>query len=427
MCGLLLFAATTIAVQASDAAVKPIGFFFNSIADSEDNPFESHARFVRDGIEYDAVEGSQVYPGDTILTGDNGGIAIAFLDSSSIRLHGSSELTVQSLGNPAANEATTVTLVKGHASAATRSFGGPGPSETSLLQVFLGLGGTSGSARAGGGSGTTKFDVITTRDPNGTTFTSTVAVISGSATLTPKTGTKVDIGTAAQVVMTVNTAVPQATPPQTVINKGNLTKDQIKALVAGAVAVVVVTVNKTGIATLKTATVNPDGSITAGSISELSTGLTKDVWATKLGKTTIATWTETLTTIGLKRNYNGFVLSGKIVKATESGSATLKGPDKVTYKGSMKYDPATGKYTFTGTAKDGSTATFTYSPNGANGYTQTVTVTKGGTTTTSTSTFDFRTGLLTQTGKPDIQFKPNPAGSTTVNTGIAQDSPPVSQ
>ena len=150
-----------------------------------------------------------------------------------------------------------------------------------------------------------------------------------------------------------------------------------------------------------------------------------------------------------------YTLKGKFT-AAGTGTGTVKGTDKSSYKGAMVYDPNTGVYTFSSTtpAKDGSNVVLKYTPDGAGGYkTTSIVIPKTGPVTETITYIDPTTGnktvtivtgtytggVFTPTGTPVVTTTPLPGGNNghgappiaTGNGGpgstiIVQNQPPVS-
>ena len=444
-CGLALLISVNLFAATNSVAQKPVGFFLNNLTDTDDAATASHAKFIRDGKEFDAIEGHEVYAGDVVVTDATGGIQIAFLDSSAVRLHESTEFQIHM---PENNQASQLSLSYGHASFAASPantadpkilfFGGDGIS--SLINLGVGAHGAVSASTAA------KFDIIVTRDANGTTFTSTIAVLKGTATLTPGKANAVTVAFGSQALLTIHNSVAGVGATPVTVTQGNLTKDQITALAKNSVADATVTVNTNGSVTINAVIKNSDGSISLGKVTEVSGHVTKDTWTTKdANNKTIATWSESKTSIVLSRVYDGYTLKSNVSKKTGAGSATFKGPSGAVYKGTTTIDAVSGAITFKSTpAKDGSQAVYSYDPNLGK---QTVTIIKkDGTATQTTQSYIKSTGVQTTTtengtyvngtftGDPstltsvtkNIGTSPT-AGTTPDGHTLDQNQPPVTQ
>jgi hypothetical protein len=308
--------------------------------------------------------------------------------------------------------------------------------------INLGVGG-NGHVTA---STLAKFDIIVNRDANGTTFTSTVAVLKGTATLNRAGANAVDVLFGSQALLTIHNNVAGAGPTSTTVNQGNLTKDQIAALAANSVADVTVVVNTNRSVTINAVIKNSDGSISLGKATTISGIVTKDTWTTKdANNKTIATWSENKSNIMLSRVYDGYTLKSNVSKKSGIGNSTFKGPSGTAYKGTTTVSAVNGNITFTSTtAKDGSQAIYTYDPSSGK---QTVTIImKDGSATQTTQSYIKSTGIQT-TSTENGQFvngsfvgNPSTLNSVTKNIGtsptggstpdgriIDQNQPPVTQ
>lgn len=403
--------ATEALTQAQIAARnEPVGFFIDNLdaSDMGADEVKSHARFIRDGKEYEAFAGHEVYVGDTIITDATGGITIAFLNNSAAKLGGSTEFSIDGAGSKAERKGAELTLVHGRASFLTNP--------VDIYETFLNLGGlgshgVGGSGNGGGGGSSSsknclaQFEVIVNQDANGTTFTSSVAVLKGTATLTPKGSSTVDMASGTLTLMTLNTKVDGVTTSPVTLQQNNLSNAQITALLANSVSNTITCVNKDGSVTIKSAIKNSDGTVSVGSITTVNGKVTKDNWTTSLGKKKVDNWVETATKISITKVYDGYTLATSVSKPSGLGLATLKGPNGQTYKGTTKYDPNTGSYVFTSTkpGKDGSNTIFSFNPNGPNGPVNTVVIIPAsGPAQQIMQSFNKLTGVMTtitQTGK----------------------------
>jgi len=440
----------TASEKAGQTPVYPVGYFMSNISNADGSEIASHAKFIRDGKEYEAIQGGEVYPGDVVTTDETGGIQIAFLDSSAVRLHESTEFRIEI---PTEAKVAGATLSYGHASFGTAPVIAKSNASPRLLLLgdgiinLINLGiGTHNKIAA---STLAKFDILITRDPNGTTFTSNVAVLKGSAVLNPIGGNAVQLLFGTSLLMTMNNPVAGVST-NTTVNQGNLTQSQIAALAAVSVSDMTVSVNTNGTVVINTAIRNADGSTTVGSTTEILNGrVTKNSWTTKdANNKTIATWKETDKSIVLSRVFNGYTLKSTVSKTNNSGSATFKGPNGTVYSGTTTVNPLTGIITFNSVAaKDGSTTHYTYNPSGPTGGQQSVvSVGSNGAATMSTVSYNKTTGIRTTTTEQGQwvsgNFVPTPntlvtttlnigttpfTGSTPDGHGFDQNQPPVTQ
>ncbi len=401
-CGLALTACFNILAAASDKPIKAVGFFISTVSESDQESVTARAKFIRDGKEFDAVEGHEVYPGDVVITDETGGISIAFLDSSAVRLHESTEFVIQ----PGLNDQpASVQLSYGHASFASSPTARPEVTDAKDPKSMLIVGdGITNLINLGIGSHSSisastlaKFDILITRDANGNTFTATVAVLKGTAKLNPVNANAVALAFGSQTLMTITNPVTGVTNSQVTLNQGNLTKDQIAALAAKSVADTTVSVSSNGTVTINSVIKNSDGSIAIGKVTQVNGVVTKDSWTTKdSNNKTIATWSESKTSISMSRVDGPYTLKTTVKKPADSGTGTFKGLNGVTYKGVTTVSPKTGTITFTSTpAKDGSKAIYTFDP-GLGKDTVTI-IKKDGTATQSTVTYLKGNGNRTTT------------------------------
>ena len=462
MLSLTLGATEALSQPSVTADNDPVGYFVDNldINGTDSDEVKSQAQFIRDGKEYEAFAGQAVYVGDTIVTGASGGISIAFLNNSAARLGGSTEFNINKVGKKSAE----LTLVHGRMSLLNSP-------PFVIENIFLNLGslggnfnvvgpddegGGGGGGGGGSGGGTVKaknclaqFQVIVNKDANGTTFTSSVAVLKGTATLTPKGSSGVDLTSGTQAILTLKTNVAGVAASPVTLQQSNLSSAQIATLLTTAVSNTITCVNKDGSVTIKSAIKNGDGTISVGSNTTVNGKVTKDNWVTFQGKSKVDIWVETSTKISITKTFDGYTLKSSVGKPADSGLATLKGPNGITYKGSTKYDPSTGAYVFKSSnpGKDGSSALFSYNPNGPSGPINTVIITpKSGPAQQVMQSFNKTTGLLTLTTQTGTVvngvFVPDstpPVVKTTQLTGSApsaktpdghsidQNDPPVTQ
>jgi hypothetical protein len=229
-------------------------------------------------------------------------------------------------------------------------------------------------------------------------FVSNVAVLKGIFTLNPTSGANspVSVLVGTVQVVTLNTAVSGVTSAPVTLTQGNLNKTQIAALAASAVGATTVSVGKNGAITISSEVPNADGSITIGSVTVVNNVVTKDKWTTKdANRKTLKTWSQSTKSIALSSVVDGYTLKATISTSTHAGTATLKGPNGTTYKGTVTYDPTTGVNNFKSLpAKDGSSALFKYAPNSNGGYMTTTTViNKSGLATQTATTISQVAGI----------------------------------
>lgn len=383
ICSLVL-AVCCLSVNATESKVQAIGFFVESPSSEGDETPESRLanKFVRDGKEYEAMVGYEVFPGDLIMTGASKGISIALLDSqAAIRLHTDTQFEVAGYND---TKTMNATLRSGHASVTSRALtdgtpspaaGGTNTSQT-YLAISLGFGTRGGNSVAADASVSNKFDIVVGNDGK-----VTIAVIKGSVGVTPSatnnfSGKKFDLTSGNQAILTqytndglISNGVTSA-GAQTVTNI--LPAAQILELEKMAASVLTVSINKlTNVVTIKNIINNPDGSQTGGTTTEINGVFVKDNWQTIKNGKTVATWTETQTTISLSRTFNGFTIYSNVNKTTSgdnpagtSSSAYIIGPGARLYKGTTTIN-SDGVIQFTSgstAARDGSKATFTFTP-----------------------------------------------------------------
>ena len=222
VCAASLVALLAFGACCADASPKAIGFFFENPADAGKDK-DSPAHVLRDGVSYSVDAGDPVFPGDTVITNADGDISIAFLDSSAIRVLASTKLQLTSLGDPAVQEDSHIALLEGHASMDVASHSrfvmDVGDQKNALVadsRVAPRESTEKVSALTPRASSTVKFN-IEVNIVNGA-YVTTVAVTSGTVTLTPVAGGKTDIVVGTVVVATLNmTAIlkePRLTKPR---------------------------------------------------------------------------------------------------------------------------------------------------------------------------------------------------------------------
>lgn len=410
--GMLMFVFAGMALADGDAGIKAIGFVIENHAAAEAADTDAPRAFVtvlRDGKEVRAFEGDEIYPADVLKTDAATDITVAFVDQSAVRMHPETEIQLSPVLSTLGMNGSTV--VQGHASVAFQ--------HSSVEPRSMTLGSAERKAPVST-TGPAKLDIFVNKNADGT-FVTTVAVLKGSATLTPSSNTsQTDLTAGGVAVMSFRTPVAGVTTSSPVtVTQGNLTKDQIKALHGSAVSETFVSTNKTG-ATIKSIIHESDGTTTSVSETVVAGKVSKDSSKTvDSSKKTVATWTETLTKISFSRVYVGYTIKSSGPANGGAGKATIKGPDKTTYYGTTIINPKTGVITFTTTkaAKDGSNVIYTFNPNGLNGATQTlIRIPKTGSATQTTTSFNKTTGVQTVTTQ-----------TGTVSGGVftADSTPPV--
>lgn len=368
LCGFVLLASLALTVFGAEKPIQPVAYFIDTLPiDVETETPESHASFIRDGASYPAFEGMEVYPGDVISTPAGGGILIAFLNNSTVQLHESSKLTIEEPTVAAVDLGTPVTINLGHVFVQMRS------SETDSLAIGFGNIHTDIARVTSTASKPAKLDIIVTGTaPN---YVTNVGVLAGTVTLTPRGSNKVDLSSGTLSLLTFNTPVAGVSGSPVTINTVNLSKTQLAALKLGSISETFATVGKSGSVSFKSTIHNPDGSISKGSFTTLNGIVTKDAWSTKGLNKFSESWKEAAGKISVKQSFDGNSFSASFL-ANASSKATVK-VGKLSYAGTATYDPTTGIMTFTTVkkAKDGSSVSFTFKPDGLGGSTQTIVVT----------------------------------------------------
>lgn len=435
-------------VFAAEPALRPIGYVVENPTDSQDagDALVTVLSVTRNGRTLELTEGDAVFPGDVLATDSQSSISVAFLDRSAVKLFSSTQVRLNS--DPYADGLLGGSILEGHASVAFQT------AVKKTGELNFGAGARSISARAGS-SGGAKLDIIVQKDFNNN-FLATVGVVAGTATLQlvndiklagTNSTTGVSVTAGSTLALTLLTPVKGFTGPNPVtLTQGNLSKDELKTLRGNSVAEYLVATAKGGV-TITATIKESDATVTVVKETVVNGVVTKDSSQTKdpFTKKTVSSWSESATKVSFKTIYQGFSLSASIAKGAP-GKATLKGPDKNSYKGSVTYDATTGKVTFTTTtpAKDGSSVTFTYDPRGNRGTIETlIKVDKNGKATQTTTTYDRLNGeqvTITQTGtfangaftadstppkRSTIVFAPNaPNPITPDGHSIDQNSPP---
>lgn len=418
--GMALVASLAFALHSGERPIQPIGYFVETVVaeDDADKP-QSKAKFIRDGEEYEAEAGMEVFPGDIVKTTPTGGILVAFLNNNTLQLYGSSEATIHGLAELSAANASQITINSGHATSINRA-----ESENGFNISF---GATRAPAGRATGPKPASLDIIVKANGSGG-FVTNVAVLAGTVLLTPTSGVapvklSTTINSVDTALLTFNTLT---NPPSGTVLTGNLTKDQIAALKLGGFASeTFLKVGKTSVS-IKSTINGTDGSITKGTVTtSLSGTVTKDSWKTANKLTKFSeSWSEDVVKgkISVKQSYlvNGATIgfSASLVGVTGNISTTIKATikdsaNKQSYTGTATYNKLTGIITFVTTkaGKDGSTATYTFTP-GANGA-QTMTAVITGGTAPGTFTNVVAGGA--------------PPATTPDGRGVTQNQPPKSQ
>ena len=247
-----------------------MGYFINCLgptdndADTDNNPGNAvkGVHCTRDGAQIDVSAGSEVFEGDAITTDKGAGIAVVFSDNSCVTLRESSSLTVRDYGFPSSKTPTHLEVQDGNVfvSVTPRPMDAHFFIKTKFAQVEV--------------KGT-KFDVINNL-ANGS-YTTSVAVTSGTVTLTPsaKGANAVDILSGTSLTATVaNTNIPGYSGSNVNLSKGNISAAQIKTLESGAVSFAEFNVLPNGSVKIKTFLMNPDGTVTKTTQTQIGGALT---------------------------------------------------------------------------------------------------------------------------------------------------------
>src|SRR5438045_845267 len=120
LCGLMLLAALTLAVGASEAVAVAV-VIQTSENDNMTEDVAPTAWITHDGVEYPAVEGTTVYAGDEVKVSKDGSIGVGFLDQTAVTLAESAVMTVGGTSAIGVSEGATFNLASGRALVATKS------------------------------------------------------------------------------------------------------------------------------------------------------------------------------------------------------------------------------------------------------------------------------------------------------------------
>ena len=424
--GAILIASLIFGVSASEIAtpvvqtvtqpVQPIGYFVETVSNTDADSAKAHATFTRDGETFPAESGMEVFPGDIVSTPAAGGILIAFVNNNTFQLHGESQATIHNVGELSTPNSAQITLNSGRAFANVRT-----PSENGFQ---VDIGDTKSPMARAAAPKPASLEIVVTN--SGGVYTSNVAVLTGSVLLTPRTGgSPTDVSANGQALITLNTTTK---PVSGTVVAGNIDKATLANLKKGIpiplFSDTIIKVGKGGTSNITSTIHNSDGSISKGKISTVNNGMvSKDSWKTTGPNKFSESWSETISAttgskISVKQSYKGVSISASFSGPKDTvlttPKATIKdSANKQTYTGTASFDPATGIITFVTTkaGKDGSTATYQFNPNGVGGATLKTVVTGG-------------TGAGTiQTVVPVGA----PAATTPDGRGVTQNQPPKSQ
>lgn len=239
--------------------------------------------------------------------------------------------------------------------------------------------GVTAAARAAGPK-PASLELIAKYDAAKNEATTNVACLAGSVTLQLSTNgnSKFDLVTLFNNIQTkvlaLNTASPQG---GATLNTGNLSKTDIATLKAGGIASdTTLKVGRNSIAlAVKSTTV--EGAIQSGKVTIDGARVTKDSWSTKGPNKFAESWSEDVAkgTIAVKQTYfagsTGISFAASFLKGQSNKASIKDSSNKQTYRGTATYNKETGTITFTtiSAAKDGSTASYTYSHQANGGHT----------------------------------------------------------
>ncbi|HYF49955.1 MAG TPA: FecR family protein [Planctomycetota bacterium] len=317
-----ILAEETIEDELKPEAQPPIGYILEVSDDERESEADNYATIIHNGKEVFASHGMPVYAGDTVTTGAESMVGVAFVDSCAVTLRETTRLKILEYEYPNRLKPTKVELEDG------RAYFDINPRPVAA-HFFIKT--TGGEVEVKG----TKFQVYSVPDGGGS-FTTSVAVTQGTVTLQPNGANAVDILNGTQVIVNVrNPKVAGFSGDPVTISKGNIDKNTIKTLKKGAFFGTEVQINKKGQVKIKSQTLNGDGSVTKLQVTEIAGKRVKSVSTTKDGKVTT-----------LKTNFNKDRASISRVEGSQKIAEKFKGNvGKTTIK-----DKST-KQSFVGTIK----------------------------------------------------------------------------
>ncbi|MCX7804807.1 MAG: FecR domain-containing protein [Planctomycetota bacterium] len=300
----------------------------------------------------EVVPGMPLLAGDAVENSGNQPIGVVFADGSAATLRPGGKLKIVEYGYPAAKTATRVEVEKGDVFFAVE----PRPADARfLVGTPLGIVDVKG----------TRFGVYTLLEGN--SWKTTVAVTDGVVTVVPNGSQGIDILEGTKLILSIpktslNTAYPPKKDPPVDIEKGNLTKDEIKILQATAAVKAEVKTNPDkGIVQIVAFVQNADGSTTVVKVKEVNGVRVSTSAVTKAsdGKliSKVAQGFDKEGTVGKSKT---IVVDSKgrifnISAKGGAGKATVKDPaNKRTYKSDNVTVGADGTVRFEALAKDGS-------------------------------------------------------------------------
>ncbi|HYG76485.1 MAG TPA: FecR domain-containing protein [Planctomycetota bacterium] len=248
---------------------QPVGYLIRPTSDVNLDAAEEVAEIeqpatsfvTRNGQKTPVVEGMEVYQNDLISTEKAGSIAVVFLDSTAVTLRESSALRINDYSYPAKKSPTHVSLEAGKAFFSIN----PRPADAHFfVKTALGQVEVKG----------TKFEIFTHADGAG--YKTTVAVTDGTVTVKPDGQGGVDLLAGALAVLSIASQnVVGFSGAQVDLTKGNVSKDQIKTMKAGAITDVIVSTGKKNDVKISSISKNPDGTITYIKLTEVNSVATK--------------------------------------------------------------------------------------------------------------------------------------------------------